>query len=523
MKQSVLRRCAAVVILLSFCALTGACAFADGGEEKINSVRIAAPASVSESMQLTGPDVDEDGSVCLQEGKRVSFTLESPVTMDTSGMYPFEGGMWQGAAFFDLVSVEQQVAFYSNRWLLLSSDESGMLAGLPDNAAGTLRIAFENVQLLAVDQIEDTGELFFTMDGTCQIEVRFPVTRTVQRPPFENTQSYREETSSLLQSAPVQQQPYSEAVFRATMQGQMGSARNSSFPADAFYYAFSTVHSLEGKTWNAELEYDGRIQKIEAGEDLPWGYEVDVLLNITDWGHVSTGGGSVVATAAGATALGLGGTAVANALSQPDALPARREGLDGDLPEEEGSGEPPELPREDSPNVSLSLYKPFGDLVNTKGAALDVQITLSGGEGLSWHFLPTAICPGGLRAVIPTVVGTGSDRMLVLALTGAPMKQAHCPVFVTVVAWAMDTDGQLLKTSATMELTLHRGGLEAKRQPDGKLEVVSYSDGNLDGLAEKRVLKDREYTLCTEADGSVTVQANEKRLGSCTLPPEGNN
>ena len=29
MKQSVLRRCAAVVILLSFCALTGACAFAD--------------------------------------------------------------------------------------------------------------------------------------------------------------------------------------------------------------------------------------------------------------------------------------------------------------------------------------------------------------------------------------------------------------------------------------------------------------------------------------------------------------
>lgn len=218
-----------------------------------------------------------------------------------------------------------------------------------------------------------------------------------------------------------------------------------------------------------------------------------------------------------------GGTAVANALSQPDALPARREGLDGDWPEEEGPGEPPELPREDSPNVSLSLYKPFGDLVNTKGAALDVQITLSGGEGLSWHFLPTAICPGGLRAVIPTVVGTGSDRMLVLALTGAPMKQAHCPVFVMVVAWAMDTDGQLLKTSATMELTLHRGGLEAKRQPDGKLEVVSYSDGNLDGLAEKRVLKNREYTLHTEADGSVTVQANEKRLGSCTLPPEENN
>ena len=514
MKQSVLRRCAAVVILLSFCALTGACAFADGGEEKINSVRIAAPASVSESMQLTGPDVDADGSVCLQEDKRVSFTLESPVTMDTSGMYPFEGGMWQGAAFFDLVSVEQQVAFYSNRWLLLPSDESGMLAGLPDNAAGTLRIAFENVQLLAVDQIEDTGELFFTMDGTCQIEVRFPVTRTVQRPPFENTQSYREETSSLLQSAPVLQQPYSEAVFRATMQGQMGSARNSSFPADAFYYAFSTVHSLEGKTWNAELEYDGRIQKIEAGEDLPWGYEVNVLMNITDFGYAATGGGTVVATATGATVLGLGGSAVANALAQPDALPARRR--DEEFPADEPE-ETPDLPEEDSPEVSVSLYKPFGDLVNTKGAAVDIQITVSGGEGLRWHYLPTAICPGGLKAVVPTVVGTGSESTLVLGLTGAAMKQAHCPVFVTVIAWAVGPDGKVLKTSGTTELTLHRGGLEAKRNADGSLEVISYADGNLNGLAEKRVLKESEYTLVENGDGTTTVQALEKRLGSCVL------
>lgn len=36
--------------------------------------------------------------------------------------------------------------------------------------------------------------------------------------------------------------------------------------------------------------------------------------------------------------------------------------------------------------------------MNTKGAAADIQITVNGGEGLRWHYLPTAIRPGGLRA-----------------------------------------------------------------------------------------------------------------------------
>ena len=193
--------------------------------------------------------------------------------------------------------------------------------------------------------------------------------------------------------------------------------------------------------------------------------------------------------------------------ARTDALPARREELEEDLPQQNDSGDPPDLPQEDSPQVSLSLYKPFEDLINTKGAAVDIQITVSGGEGLRWHYLPTAVCPGGLRAVVPTVVGTGSESTLVLGLTGAPMKQAHCPVFVTVIAWAAGLDGKILKTSGTMELTLHRGGLEAERKPDGTLEVVSYADGNLNGLAEKRVLKEHEYALAENSDGTITVQA----------------
>ena len=71
-----------------------------------------------------------------------------------------------------------------------------------------------------------------------------------------------------------------------------------------------------------------------------------------------------------------------------------------------------------------------------------------------------------------------------------------------------------------MELTLHRGGLEAERKPDGTLEVVSYADGNLNGLAEKRVLKEHEYTLAENSDGTITVQAAEKRLGSCVMQNE---
>uniref|UniRef100_UPI00349EE2F5 hypothetical protein n=1 Tax=uncultured Ruthenibacterium sp. TaxID=1905347 RepID=UPI00349EE2F5 len=88
---------------------------------------------------------------------------------------------------------------------------------------------------------------------------------------------------------------------------------------------------------------------------------------------------------------------------------------------------------------------------------------------------------------------------------------------VTVIAWAVGPNGKVLKTSGTMEVTLHRGGLEAKRNADGSLEVISYADGNLDGLSEKRVLKETEYTLEESGDGTITVRAKEKRLGTCTL------
>lgn len=62
--------------------------------------------------------------------------------------------------------------------------------------------------------------------------------------------------------------------------------------------------------------------------------------------------------------------------------------------------------------------------MNTKDAAADIQITVNGGEGLRWHYLPTAIRPGGLRAVVPTVVGTGRESTLVQNSDGTITVQA---------------------------------------------------------------------------------------------------
>ena len=163
-----------------------------------------------------------------------------------------------------------------------------------------------------------------------------------------------------------------------------------------------------------------------------------------------------------------------------------------------------------------SFYRPFDDLVNTKGAAVDIRLTVNGGEGLRWNYLPTAICPGGLKAVVPAVVGTSNTATLVLNLTGAAMKKPHIPVFITVVAWAAGPNG-LLKTTGTMELQLHRPGLEAERTADGGLKVTLYADGNLDGVAEKVVLKPAQYTCTEEADGSLAIEAKPPYKGSCRI------
>lgn len=230
-----------------------------------------------------------------------------------------------------------------------------------------------------------------------------------------------------------------------------------------------------------------------------------------------TGPEKAAVTAVSASALALGGSAVSGLLPDgPDTTPWRRRRPDE--AEDAPDGETPELPEEDSPDVTLTLYKPYGDLVNTKGAAVDIPLSLDGGEDLDWHFIPTVICPQGLRAVVPTVAGVGGDRTLVLGLTGAPMRVSHAELFITVVAWAMGPDGRLYKTTATTEMKLHRPGIEARRTADGALEVTCYTDSNLNGIAETRRLGPEEYRTGTDPDtGKCTVTARDPKLGSCTV------
>ena len=167
--------------------------------------------------------------------------------------------------------------------------------------------------------------------------------------------------------------------------------------------------------------------------------------------------------------------------------------------------------------MTLSIYKPYGDLVNTRGAAVDIPLSLAGGEGFSWHFVPAVVCPQGLRAVVPSVVGAGTERTLVLALTGAQMHVPHAELFVTVIAWAIGPGGRVRKATANTEMKLHRPGIEAGRTPDGMLEVTCYTDGNLNGIAEVRKLRPEEYTVTTDPEtGRTTVTANDARLGGCT-------
>lgn len=527
MKRSFFRRCAASLALLAFCVFGGTCALAQNEEQEIENIRILMPTLSDGTSLLTGPSVEEDGTVLLRSDRSGNFTFEEEIDAAWFDS-PINVGVKGGAAP-EMRAVFPQVSNVRVP-MVAQADESGVTFAAPAQGSVVhVKISFQNVQqyryLYDAARIETP---YVAMDGTIEVEVRMTVDRVLEyeAPPQVSTdEEMRAYTRGIYDREWARIEPR-ELVYRATYHnspvgvGVSGANGQSVEPVRGIPAGLLLMGTESDEGDLCTVEFDGSTQRLDAADTPSFSLFVTLYLEVIDWNEATTHAGPVAASAAGATALGLGGSAVANALAQTDALPVRREELEENLPQQNDSGDPPDLPQEDSPQVSLSLYKPFEDLINTKGAAVDIQITVSGGEGLRWHYLPTAVCPGGLRAVVPTVVGTGSESTLVLGLTGAPMKQAHCPVFVTVIAWAAGPDGKILKTSGTMELTLHRGGLEAERKPDGTLEVVSYADGNLKGLAEKRVLKEHEYTLAENSDGTITVQASEKRLGSCVMQNE---
>ena len=177
----------------------------------------------------------------------------------------------------------------------------------------------------------------------------------------------------------------------------------------------------------------------------------------------------------------------------------------------------PDLPEEDSPEVSMSLYAPGSDLLNIKGGAADMTITIEGGEGYTWNYLPAIIAPGAAKAIIPLVTGRTNLATLALNLTGAATEERHHTVFVNVIAWTTTPAGKLLKASASKEMKLHTPGIEAKRDKDGNITVTAYSDTTLKGYAEIRKLSAEEYILEVMEDESVTIHANDVKLGVTSL------
>lgn len=183
------------------------------------------------------------------------------------------------------------------------------------------------------------------------------------------------------------------------------------------------------------------------------------------------------------------------------------------------SMETPDLPEEDSPEVSMSLFAPAKDLLNIKGGAADITVQIEGGEGYTWNYIPVVTCPGTIKAIIPSVVGHGHLATMILGMTGAKLEARHYEVFITLIAWAAAPDGKILKTSASMEMKLHEPGIDAKRNEKGFPSVTAYVETTLKGFADIRTLSSDEYTYTTLEDGTMEIKAVNPKLGTALLKP----
>ena len=181
--------------------------------------------------------------------------------------------------------------------------------------------------------------------------------------------------------------------------------------------------------------------------------------------------------------------------------------------------ETPELPEEDSPNVSMSLFAPDKDLLNVKGGVASITVEIKDGEGYLWNYIPTVICPGTLKAIIPTVTGRSHLATLNLGMTGTKLASRHYEVFVTLIAWTTTANGDVIKTSKSMEMKLHEPGIEAKKNADGTLTVSACVPTTLKGFADVRTLSEEEYTYTTLPDGTIEIKAMDERLGTALIKP----
>ena len=550
MKKRIIRRLSALAGAAGLCLACAAPVFAEETQwEYLEQIRFGPQGnSAAGHVQtvLSGPDVGEDGFVTLTKGETYSFTCDMTFQVPLSTM---QYSSWGIVARTDLLDQErvykgregQQDAVHE-KFLVLGTDGKKVTVARPVPASkGSLRVTFTDLALnrnARIEAGEDPTEIWPDLTGSAEMELHCTIeaVATLPLPQVERAdgewqfetqkaaQEYIDAVWQALEDPDSQLASPQEAVLRASYRGDIPVYTVNVWAGDTRLDCQMVWPGAgSGNRMTAVWELAGETHTVKGLEDTPLRLAFSAVPVGSD--AVSTGipvregadtAKRVAATTAGAAALGLGGGAVLNGLStalENTPFAKRREDFeDPDLPEET-----PGLEGEDTPSVSVSFYRPFDDMVNTKGAAVDIHLTVNGGEGLRWHYIPTAICPEGLKAVVPAVVGTSHEATLVLNLTGAKMKKPHIPVFVTVVAWAFDEGGRLLKTTGTLELQLHRPGLEAERTAEGGLKVTLYTDGNLDGIAEKVALKPEQYTCTEAAGGALLIEAKPPYKGSCRI------
>ena len=550
MKKKLIRRALALAGAASLCLLCAAPVFAEETQwEYLEQIRFGPQGnSAAGHVQtvLSGPDVGEDGFVTLTKGETYSFTCDMTFQVPRSTM---QYSSWGIVARTDLLDQErvykgregQQDAVHE-KFLVLGTDGKKVTVARPVPASkGSLRVTFTDLALnrnARIEAGEDPTEIWPDLTGSAEMELHCTIeaVATLPLPQVERAdgewqfetqkaaQEYIDAVWQALEDPDSQLASPQEAVLRASYRGDIPVYTVNVWAGDTRLDCQMVWPGAgSGNRMTAVWKLAGETHTVKGLEDTPLRLAFSAVPVGSD--AVSTGipvregadtAKRVAATTAGAAALGLGGGAVLNGLSsvlENTPFAKRRE----DLEDPDLAGDTPDLPEEDTPSVSVSFYRPFDDLVNTKGAAVDIHLTVNGGEGLRWRYIPTAICPEGLKAVVPAVVGGSHEATLVLNLTGAKMKKPHIPVFVTVVAWAFDEGGRLLKTTGTLELQLHRPGLEAERTADGALKVTLYTDGNLDGIAEKVALKPEQYTCTEAAGGALLIEAKPPYKGSCRI------
>lgn len=533
-----------VLLIGLFILSTAATAFAGGMENedygnKFQNVREGTPAdeewetveklvllSRSGDYVFTGEDADENGSVTMEVGNTYNFVLEKSVTngwlegtgivlranenatylpLDNEGTYAvvdYTVPVTERVEFIDVSlntnAKNEEMDYYVKRSPAFSISGK-VICTLSFVVSSVYHVGDGNIT------IEDELNHYTYLNGAQPLETELLATYTITI----------DGTSNGI---------YADYLYDEDLMAASGIGYNKNISGASGDAVYTIDIEVDGET----LHYDLK----DPDERIKW-LSVDIKFDICDWSlmtvknenhinyaeehgeehhiaqHHQSGFSRAVrytAVAVFGAVLGLLGCAASNALTGAA-------GAVSGVTAEAGFGEnqeesSPELPKEDTEGVSVELDVTFSDLINEKGAAVTIPISVSGGEREEWHYIVNTVCKDAPKAVVPSAAGDNA----VLALTGDlnGLKELDVALFVT--AWSRRADGTIQKASAAEELTIHSEGIKAEVQ-DGKLKVTLYTPSRIKGAAEITELSEADYET---ADG--VIRTKKAPHYTCNMP-----